>query len=54
MSWWLFLNKAETSPLSNELWNKVLNQTKNETSAPQIDEEHDPLLIQLPFTLDPI
>ena len=38
-------------PLSNELWNKVLDQTKNETSSPQIDEEHDPLLSQLPFTL---
>ena len=37
-----FLDKAETSPLSNELWNKVLNQTKNVKSLPQIDEEHDP------------
>ena len=46
-----FLDKSETSPLSNELWNKVLDQTKNETSSLQIDEEHDPLLNQLPFTL---
>ena len=46
-----FLNKSETSPLSDELWNKVLNQTKNETSVTQIIEEHDPLLSQLPLTL---
>ena len=30
-----FLYKSETSPLSNELWNKVLDQTKNETSLHQ-------------------
>ena len=46
-----FLDKAETSPLSNDLWDKVLDQTKIETSSPQIDEEHDPLLSQLPITL---
>ena len=46
-----FLDKSDTLPLSNELWDKVLDQTKNETSSPQIDEEHDPLLSQLPITL---
>ena len=46
-----FLDKSDTLPLSNELWDKVLDQTKNETSLPQIDEEHDPLLSQLPITL---
>ncbi len=43
-----FLDKSESSPLSNELWNKVLDQTKNETSSSRIEEEHDPLLSQLP------
>ena len=46
-----FLDKSETLPLSNELWDKVLDQTKNEKSSPKIDEEHDPLLNQLPITL---
>ena len=46
-----FLDRSEISPLSNELWNKVLDQTKNETSVNEIDESYDPLLSQLPVTL---
>ena len=46
-----FLEKVETSPLSKDLWNKVLKQTDKEKSATQNNEEHDPLLSQLPFTL---
>ena len=46
-----FLDKAEMSPLSKELWNKVLDQTNNEKSEPQTNEEYDPLLSQLPITL---
>ena len=46
-----FLEKAETSPLSKDLWNKVLNQSNNKKSVTQIDEAHDPLLSQLPATL---
>ena len=46
-----FLEKVETSPLSKDLWNKVLEQTDKEKSATQNNEEHDPLLSQLPFTL---
>ena len=46
-----FLDKAETSPLSKDLWNKVLNQSNNKKSVTQIDEAHDPLLSQLPVTL---
>ena len=46
-----FLNKTEISPLSKDLWDKVLTQTKNEKLITQITEEHDPLLNQLPATL---
>ncbi len=46
-----FLEKVETSPLSKDLWNKVLEQTDKEKSATQNNEEHDPLLSQLPVTL---
>ena len=46
-----FLNKIETSPLSNDLWDKVLNQTKNEKLLAQDIEVDDPLLNQLPATL---
>ena len=46
-----FLNKIETSPLSKDLWDKVLAQTKNEKLITQDIEEHDPLLNQLPATL---
>ena len=46
-----FLEKVETSPLSKDLWNNVLEQTKNVKSKTQNNEEHDPLLSQLPTTL---
>ena len=46
-----FLEKVEKSPLSKDLWNKVLEQTDKEKSATQNNEEHDPLLSQLPATL---
>ena len=46
-----FLEKAETSPLSKDLWNNVLEQTNNVKSKTQNNEEHDPLLSQLPATL---
>ena len=46
-----FLNKTEESPLSNNLWGRVLDQTKNVKSPSKISDEHDPLLSQLPITL---
>ena len=46
-----FLNRTEETPLSNNLWNRVLNQTKNVKSPSKISDEHDPLLSQLPITL---
>ena len=46
-----FLEKIETSPLSKDLWNNVLEQTNNVKSKTQNNEEHDPLLSQLPTTL---
>ena len=46
-----FLNKTEEIPLSNNLWDRVLNQTKNVKSPTEISNDHDPLLSQLPITL---
>tara|TARA_A100001011_G_scaffold108777_1_gene115372 strand:- start:251 stop:865 length:615 start_codon:yes stop_codon:yes gene_type:complete len=46
-----FLNKTEEISLSNNLWDKVLDQTKNAISPPKTDELYDPLLSQLPITL---
>ena len=46
-----FLNRTEESPLSNNLWDKVLDQTKNVKSHSKISDEYDPLLGQLPITL---
>ena len=46
-----FLNKTEESPLSNNLWDRVLDQTKNVKSPSKISDEYDPLLSQLPITL---
>ena len=46
-----FLNKTKEIPLSNNLWDRVLNQTKNVKSPTEISNEHDPLLSQLPITL---
>ena len=46
-----FLNIIEESPLSNNLWDRVLDQTKNVKSPSKISDEYDPLLSQLPITL---
>ena len=46
-----FLNKTEETPLSDNLWDRVLGQTKNVKSPSKISDEHDPLLSQLPITL---
>ena len=46
-----FLNKTEETPLSDNLWDRVLDQTKNVKSHSKISDEHDPLLSQLPITL---
>jgi len=46
-----FLNRTEEAPLSNNLWDRVLDQTKNVKSPSKISDEHDPLLSQLPITL---
>ena len=46
-----FLNKTEETPLSKNLWDRVLDQTKNVKSPSKISDEYDPLLSQLPITL---
>ena len=46
-----FLNKTEEIPLSNNLWDRVLDQTKNVKLPSKISDEYDPLLSQLPITL---
>ena len=46
-----FLNKTDEISLSNNLWDKVLDQAKNVKSHSIIDEEYDPLLDHLPVTL---
>ncbi len=46
-----FLNKTEEATLSNNLWDRILDQTKNAKSPSKISDEHDPLLSQLPITL---
>ena len=46
-----FLNRTEETPVSNNLWDRVLDQTKNVRSPSKISDEHDPLLSQLPITL---
>ena len=46
-----FLNKTEQTALSNNLWDRVLDQTKNVKSPSKISDEYDPLLSQLPITL---
>ena len=46
-----FLNKTEEIPLSNNLWDRVLDQTKNVKYPSKISDEYDPLLSQLPITL---
>ena len=46
-----FLNRTEETPVSINLWDRVLDQTKNVKSPSKISDEHDPLLSQLPITL---
>jgi putative transcriptional regulator len=46
-----FLHRTEETPLSNNLWDRVLNQTKNFKSPSKLSDEHDPLLSRLPITL---
>ena len=46
-----FLNKTEETPLSNNLWDRVLDQTRNVKSPSKTSDEYDPLLSQLPITL---
>ena len=46
-----FLNRTEETPVSNNLWDRVLDQTKNVKSPSIISDEYDPLLSQLPITL---
>ena len=46
-----FLNKTEETPVSNNLWDRVLDETKNVKSPSKISNYHDPLLSQLPITL---
>ena len=46
-----FLNRTEETPLSYNLWDRVLDQTKNVKSPSKISDGYDPLLSQLPITL---
>ena len=46
-----FLNRTEETPLSDNLWDRVLDQTKDVKSPSKISDEYDPLLSQLPITL---
>ena len=46
-----FLYRTEETPLSNNLWDRVLDQTKIVKSPSKISYEYDPLLSQLPITL---
>ena len=46
-----FLNRTEETSVSNNLWDRVLDKTKNIESPPKISDEYDPLLSQLPITL---
>ena len=46
-----FLNRTEETPVSNNLWDRVLDQTKNVKSPSKVSDEYDPLLSQLPITL---
>ena len=46
-----FLNKTEETTLSNNLWDRILDQTKNVKAPSKISDEHDPLLSQLPIIL---
>jgi putative transcriptional regulator len=46
-----FLNRIEETLLSSNLWDKVLDKTKNIKTSSKISDEYDPLLRQLPITL---
>ena len=46
-----FLNRTEETPVSNNLWDRVLDKTRNVKSPSKISDEYDPLLSQLPITL---
>ena len=46
-----FLYRTEETPLSSNLWDRVLDQTKIVKSPSKISDEYDPLLSQLPITL---
>ena len=46
-----FLDKSETSPLSKELWDKVLNQTNNQKLEPQTNEAVSYTHLTLPTIL---
>ena len=46
-----FLNRTEETPVSNNLLDRDLDQTKNVKSPSKISDEYDPLLSQLPITL---
>ena len=46
-----FLNRTEETPVSNNLWDRVLDQTKIVKPPSKFSDEHDPLLSQLPITL---
>ena len=46
-----FLNRTEETPVSNNLWDRILDQTKNVKSPSKISDKYDPLLSQLPITL---
>ena len=46
-----FLYRTEETPLSSNLWDRVLDQTKIVKYPSKISDEYDPLLSQLPVTL---
>ena len=46
-----FLYRTEETPLSSNLWDRALDQTKIVKSPSKISDEYDPLLSQLPITL---
>ena len=46
-----FLYRTEETPLSSNLWDRVLDQTKIVKSPSKISDEYDPLLSELPITL---
>ena len=40
-----FLNRSEEAPLSNNLWDKVLDQTRNVKSPSKTGDEYDPFYL---------